>query len=412
MGDLRRGVFYGVAAYSMWGLFPLYLPLLRPATPVEILAHRIVWSLVVVAAVLALRRHWSWLRELLRQPRRLGLLALAATVIAVNWGTFIYSVNTGHTLDASLGYFINPLVSVALGVAVFRERLRVTQWVAVALGFVAVMVLTTGLGRVPWTSLIMAGAFATYGMIKKFANTGSAESLSIETLILLIPAMGYVVTIEADGSGTFTDGSIAHGLLLAGTGITTAVPLMLFNAAAIRVPLSTVGLLQYLAPIGQFLIGWLVFHEQMPLPRWVGFFLVWAALMVLTADQIAQAGPARRATQPVREITKSQIASNAALAGTSGSVATSARASSTQLRMSALARRIAGWARSRRSASAWRSASVRSPRSSARSRSSAGSAEASTCSTGSVGTPSRRSVPGVLPDCDDSEEISRMSSDN
>jgi chloramphenicol-sensitive protein RarD len=438
MADVRRGVAYGISAYLIWGMFPLYLPLLRPANAVEILAHRIIWSLVVVVAILAVRRHWSWLRDLRRQPRRLGLLALAAVLIAINWGAFIYSVNTGHTLDASLGYFINPLVSVVLGVLVFRERLHVAQWVAVGLGGAAVLVLTAGLGRVPWLSLLMAGSFATYGLIKKFANTGSAESLTVETLVLLAPALGYVLVLEYDGVGTFVGVSAAQAVLLAGVGIVTAVPLMFFNAAAIRVPLSTIGMLQYLTPSGQFLIGWLVFHEEMPLTRWIGFTLVWTALAVLTCDQIARArGRARAATrppatpsaadpapvtavaaaapgpdQPVREMTKSQMDSNAARAGTSGNVDSSARASSTQPRISSLARRIAGLARSRRSASACRSTSVRSARSSARSRSSDGSADPSTCSTGSVGTPSRRSVPGVLPDCDDSEAISRMSSDS
>jgi chloramphenicol-sensitive protein RarD len=252
-----------------------------------------------VVAILAVRQRWSWLRELRRQPRRLGLLTLAAALIAVNWGAFIYSVNTGHTLDASLGYFINPLVSVVLGVLVFRERLHIAQWAAVGLGSAAVLVLAAGLGRVPWLSLLMAGSFATYGLVKKFANTGSAESLTVETLVLLAPALGYVLVLEVDGAGTFAGVSVAQAALLAGVGIATAVPLMFFNAAAIRVPLSTIGMLQYLTPSGQFLIGWLIFHEEMPLTRWIGFTLVWVALAVLTCDQIVRARGRARTMAPV-----------------------------------------------------------------------------------------------------------------
>ena len=175
MHDTRRGVWYGVAAYAMWGLFPLYFPLLKPASPLEILSHRVVWSLVAVLAILVVRRHFSWFSPLMRQPRKLALLALAAVLISVNWCTYIFAVNTGHVVEASLGYFINPLFSVLLGVIVFRERLRPWQWVAVGLGTLAVVVLTLDFGRLPWLAIVLAVSFSIYGLVKKVAQVGAAE---------------------------------------------------------------------------------------------------------------------------------------------------------------------------------------------------------------------------------------------
>jgi chloramphenicol-sensitive protein RarD len=273
----------------MWGVFPLYFPLLKPAGPSEILAQRIMWSLVAVVAMLVVLRHWSWVRDLVRQPRKLGLLALAAVVITLNWGTFIYAVNSGHTLEASLGYFINPLLSVVFGVVIFRERLRRWQWVAVGLGALSVAVLTIGHDRLPWIALILATSFGTYGLLKKLVNMPSAESLATETFILFPPALAYAVYAQMQGTADFGHHGIGHALLIAGTGLITAVPLMLFNASTIRIPLSTVGMLQYLAPVLQFLIGLLVQHEAMPASRWVGFLLVWTALITLSVDGLRTA---------------------------------------------------------------------------------------------------------------------------
>ncbi|MFC6678846.1 EamA family transporter RarD [Nonomuraea ferruginea] len=190
-----------MAAYAMWGLFPLYWPLLKPAGAVEILAHRMVWSLITVVAVLAVRRYWSWIKEIVRQPRKLALLALAALIITVNWGTYIYAVNTGHVVEAALGYFINPLVSVLFGVVLLRERLRPLQWTAVGFGALAVIVLTTNYGRLPYLALVLAFSFGLYGLIKKQANVGAAESLTVETLLLLVPAVAYIGFLEASGQG-------------------------------------------------------------------------------------------------------------------------------------------------------------------------------------------------------------------
>ncbi|MEV5708797.1 EamA family transporter RarD [Actinoallomurus sp. NPDC052274] len=299
MADTRRGILSGIAAYTMWGLFPLYWPLLKPAGALEILAHRMIWSLVAVLVILAVRRHWTWLRTL--GLRRILLLALAALIITVNWGTYIYAVNSGHTIEAALGYFINPLVSVLLGVLVFRERLRAWQWAAIGVSVVAVGVLAADYGRLPWIALLLAGSFGTYGLVKKFAATGSAESLTIETAVLFVPALAYTLLAPHQ---TFTGHGAGHVTLLVGAGVVTAIPLMLFNTAATRVPLTVIGMLQYLAPVIQFLIGLLVQHEAMPASRWVGFLLVWAALAMLTVDGLRAARSKRRTAlrpEPVAE---------------------------------------------------------------------------------------------------------------
>ncbi len=279
----------------MWGSSPCSGPLLKPAGAVEILAHRMVWSLVFVAAALAVVRRWAWIGELVRQPRRLALITVAAAVITVNWGVYIWSVNSGHVVEASLGYFINPLVTIAMGVLLLKERLRPAQWAAVGIGALAVVVLTVGYGLPPWISLCLAFSFATYGLVKKKVNLGGIESLAAETAIQFLPALGYLVWLGAQGESTFGAEGAGHALLLAATGIVTALPLVCFGAAAIRVPLSTLGLLQYLAPVFQFLLGILYFKEAMPPERWAGFALVWLALTLLTWDALRTARRAARA---------------------------------------------------------------------------------------------------------------------
>jgi len=284
---------FGVTAYSIWGLFPLYWPLLKPSGAVEILAHRIVWSLVVVVTMLAVRRHWSWIRELARQPRKLALLAVGAVAITANWGTYIYAVNTGHVVETALGYFITPLVSVLFGVVLLRERLRPLQWAAVGFGALAVLVLALDHGRPPYTALVLAVSFGLYGLIKKQANVGAAESLTVETLVLLTPALAYLVFLGWSGEATFGGRGGGHVLLMIGAGVITAVPLLFFTASAIRVPLSTVGLLQYIAPVLQFLCGVLIAKETMPASRWIGFSIVWLALAIFTYDSLRAARAAR-----------------------------------------------------------------------------------------------------------------------
>ncbi|MGW1618013.1 EamA family transporter RarD [Streptomyces sp. NPDC002172] len=294
-GERRTGLVNGFAAYGMWGLVPLFWPLLKPAGSVEILAHRMVWSLVFVAVALAFVRRWAWAGELLRQPRRLALVTVAAAVITVNWGVYIWAVNAGHVVEASLGYFINPLVTIAMGVLLLKERLRPAQWAAVGVGFAAVVVLAVGYGQPPWISLVLAFSFATYGLVKKKVNLGGIESLAAETAIQFLPALGYLLWLAGHGESSFVNDGAGHAALLASTGIVTAVPLVCFGAAAIRVPLSTLGLLQYLAPVFQFLLGILYFHEAMPAARWAGFALVWLALTLLTWDALRTARRAARA---------------------------------------------------------------------------------------------------------------------
>ncbi|MEU9469498.1 EamA family transporter RarD [Streptomyces avermitilis] len=308
--EQRTGLLNGVAAYGMWGLVPLYWPLLKPAGAVEILAHRMVWSLALVAVALVVMRRWAWAGELLRQPRKLALVTVAAAVITVNWGVYIWAVNAGHVVEASLGYFINPLVTIALGVLILKERMRPWQWVAVGVAFTAVVVLAVGYGQPPWISLCLAFSFGTYGLVKKKVNLSGIESLAAETAIQFLPALAYLLWLTASGDSTFgTRGGAGHAALLASTGVVTAIPLVCFGAAAIRVPLSTLGLLQYLAPVFQFLLGILYFHEAMPPERWAGFALVWLALSLLTWDALRAAHRAARAlrTAPSRAVAEEQI---------------------------------------------------------------------------------------------------------
>ncbi|MFC1433288.1 EamA family transporter RarD [Streptacidiphilus sp. N1-3] len=294
MQETRRGFWFGVAAYGLWGLFPLYWPLLKPSGAGEILANRMAWSLVAVAVILASQRHWAWIGPLLRQPRRLALIAAASALISVNWGVYIWSVNSGHVVETSLGYFINPLVTIAFGVLVLHERLRPVQWAAVSVGSLAVVVLTVGYGQLPWIALTLAFSFGSYGLIKKKLNLGGLESLAGETAFQFLPALGFLVYLAVSGTGTFgrtVPGSYGwgHTVLLALCGVVTAVPLLAFGAAAVRVPLTTLGLLQYLAPVFQFGLGITVFHERMPAARWAGFALVWAALALLSWDALRTA---------------------------------------------------------------------------------------------------------------------------
>ncbi|WP_329195558.1 EamA family transporter RarD [Streptomyces sp. NBC_01435] len=298
INEQRAGLLSGIGAYGLWGLVPLFWPLLKPAGAIEILAHRMAWSLGFVAVALLVLRRWSWIGELIRQPKKLGLISVAAATITVNWGLYIWSVNNGHVVEASLGYFINPLVTIAMGVLLLGERLRPVQWVAVGTGLAAVLVLAIGYGRPPWISLTLAFSFATYGLMKKKVNMGGLESLTAETAVMFVPALGYLLWLGARGESTFTSEGTGHAALLASAGLVTAVPLILFGAAAIRVPLSTLGLLQYLAPVFQFVLGILYFHEEMPPERWAGFALVWLALTLLTWDAFRTA---RRTRIQVRE---------------------------------------------------------------------------------------------------------------
>jgi chloramphenicol-sensitive protein RarD len=282
--DERRGLAYGTTAYLLWGLFPLYWPLLKPAGAIEILAHRMLWSLAFVAVLLWWVRGFPALRAVLADREKRTLLACGAVVITFNWGTYIWGVNSKRVVDTSLGYFINPLFTILLGVVLLSERLRRMQWVAVGIGSAAIVVLTIDYGRLPWIALVLATSFGLYGYFKKRAAVGAVESLAIETGYLAVPALVTLVVIEARGDLAFGHHGAGNTVLLFLTGAITAIPLLFFGAATRRLPLSVIGLLQYLAPVLQFAVGVGIDHESMSPARWAGFGLVWVALMVLTWD--------------------------------------------------------------------------------------------------------------------------------
>lgn len=282
----RAGFLLGVTAYGLWGLFPLYWPLLKPAGAVEILAHRVLWSLVVMALLVVVLGRTRQFRAIWHSPRSRTLLTVAALVVAVNWGTYIGAVNSGKVVETALGYFINPLVTVLMGVFVLGERLRRWQWAAIGIATVAVIGITVEYGRPPWIALVLACSFGSYGLAKKQAGVEAIESLAFETVVLVPLAAGYLIWLAARGQGHFTTSGLGHALLLAGTGIVTAVPLICFGGAAIRVPMVTLGLLQYLAPVLQFLLGVLVIGEHMSPMRWAGFGLVWVALVIFTVESL------------------------------------------------------------------------------------------------------------------------------
>lgn len=296
--DERRGLVYGIAAYLLWGLFPLYWPLLEPAGAIEILAQRMVWSLVLVAVLVWRGRRFPAVRAVLADRRKRTLLGFAAVVVTVNWGTYIWAVNAGHVVETSLGYFINPLFTILLGVLLLHERLRRIQWIAVGIGTVAIIVLSVDSGHVPWIALVLATSFGLYGYFKKRVSVGAVESLTIETGYMAVPALVTLAVIGARGQLAFAHHGPGNTALLVLTGAVTAVPLLLFAAATRRLPLSVVGLLQYLAPVLQFGVGVGVDHETMAAPQWVGFALVWVALIVLAADGLGRVP--RRPRRPGR----------------------------------------------------------------------------------------------------------------
>lgn len=283
MGRQRQGLVYGVAVYILWGLSPLYWSLLDKAGAVEVLSHRIVWSLVITMLLVVMTSRIHQFRVIFGSWRRAGLLAIGALLLSVNWGLYIWGVNHGRVIEASLGYFITPLVSVLLGVFVLGERMRRWQWAAVAVAALAVVGLAIEYGRAPWIALALAATFGIYGLAKKAADTGAVESLAFETLVVGPLALGYLIWLGPRGH--IGDGGMLTVLLLT-CGIVTVVPLLLFGAAAIRMPLSTLGLIQYLTPIIQFVLGVAVYHETMSPMRWAGFVLVWIALAVFTTEAI------------------------------------------------------------------------------------------------------------------------------
>jgi chloramphenicol-sensitive protein RarD len=295
----RAGLLFAIAAYGLWGILPAYFLLLKPAGAFEVVAFRILMSLVFCVLLITVTRNWPRFRALLRDRRALLLMAGASVAIYLNWQVYVIAALDGHVIEASLGYFINPIVTVLLGVLVLREKVRMPQWIALGIAFVAILVIAIGYGEVPWLALVLAFSFGAYGLIKRVVGptVDAVGGLTLETAFLAPLAVVQLVLVATIGGGLeFALNGPGHALLMLAAGVVTTVPLLLFAAGARRIPLVALGMTQFLAPVLQFLFGWLFLHEEMPLERWVGFGLVWVALVVLTVDMIAASRPPRRAS--------------------------------------------------------------------------------------------------------------------
>ena len=298
----RSGVVMAVAAYALWGILPLYFLMLQPSGAFEIVGLRILFSLVFCGIIITVTRQWRALIALLRRPRIVFTMGLAAVFIYVNWQVYVFATLDGKVIEASLGYFINPIVTVLLGVIFLHERLRMAQWFAVGTSLVAVVVLAVNYGALPWISLVLAFSFGLYGLIKKRVGpaVGAVSGLTLETVWLTPVAIVQLAVVGASAGLTFGTVSVAHTLLLVSAGVVTAVPLLLFAAAARRLPLVYLGLIQYLAPVLQFIVGVFVLGETMPPARWIGFGLVWVALAILSVDVLVFGRRVRRALPPAQ----------------------------------------------------------------------------------------------------------------
>ena len=281
---MKKGVWLGIGAYTAWGLFPIYWKWLHQVPALQLLAHRIVWSFLLLAIVLMVLRQWRAFRAEAFHRRTLLIYAIAGLLLSINWGTYVWAVNAGYIIESSLGYFINPLLSVLLGVIILHERLRRPQWIAVGLAAAGVIYLTLAYGSPPWIALTLAFSFGMYGLVKKLAPLGALHGLTLETAILFVPMLLYLILAEANGAGVFLHTDGVSTVLMIGAGIVTVVPLLMFAAAVRLIPLSLVGILQYIAPTLQFLIGVLIFNEPFTPTLMMGFGLVWAALIVFTAE--------------------------------------------------------------------------------------------------------------------------------
>ena len=293
----NRGIVFGVIAYTAWGVFPIYWKALHSLPAGEIMSHRMVWSFLFLLGVLTVTRRWSWVRPLLRQPKVLFTFMLTAALLSVNWLTYIWAVNAGFIVESALGYFINPLVNVLLGMVFLRERLRPWQAVAVLIAASGVLYLTITYGALPWIALTLAFTFGTYGLLRKTAVLNSLEGLSLETAWMFLPALAYLAVQQINGTAAFGQSDLLTHVLLIGTGLITALPLLLFAAAARRVTLITLGILQYIAPTLQFLIGVFVYDEPFTHVQLIGFSIIWLALIIYTGDAIVRQRRRKRPAQ-------------------------------------------------------------------------------------------------------------------
>jgi chloramphenicol-sensitive protein RarD len=281
----KLGLVFGISAYGLWGLFPLYWPLLKPADALEIVSHRAVWTLVFCIVILGLTKALKSAVVTLKRPRVALKLFAASFLISINWLVYIWATNSGHVVEAALGYYITPLIIIAFGVLLLKEKIRPLQWVAVVIASFGVLILTIDYGRLPWIALVLGTSWASYGLIKKQLGLGALEGLAIETGISFIPYAGYLLYLGNQGTGQFGH-SPSLSILLISAGAITAIPLLLFNGATARLPFSTIGLLQYITPTFQFSIGVWVLHEDMPAARWAGFLIIWIALITLGTDLV------------------------------------------------------------------------------------------------------------------------------
>ncbi|WP_453985719.1 EamA family transporter RarD [Brevibacterium casei] len=284
----RLGLIYGSSAYLLWGLLPLLFAAAAPTGALELVANRVIWALVFCAILLVFARGFARTWQIVKSGSTFWLLAVAAVLIAINWTTFIYGIDTGHLVEISLGYYLNPLISIGLGVVFLKERLRPLQWAAVGFGLVAVIIVGLGLGRVPYLAFSVALSFGFYGLVKNKvgAKVGALEGMTIETAILALPSLAYLGVLAANGTQTFTGYGALHVVIVLLTGPVTAIPLILFGAAARRIPLSWIGMLQYIAPTLQFIIGITILGEAMSTTRWIGFFVIWIAVILLCTDMV------------------------------------------------------------------------------------------------------------------------------
>jgi chloramphenicol-sensitive protein RarD len=284
---MKKGIWQALGAYGCWGLFPLYWKMLHRVPALQVVGHRIVWSFITLLIVLLFFRQWRDFRKNALDFRTIKIYTLAALLMGINWLVYVWSVNSGHVVEASLGYFINPLFSVLIGVVFFREKLRLWQWIPIGFAFLGVLYLTVVMGSLPWIALTLAISFALYGLVKKIAPLSSLHGLSLETLVLLVPAVFYLLFLEKNGNGALVHSGLRISLLLVGTGIVTTIPLLLFSSAAKRIPLSYIGILQYMSPSIQFAIGILVFHESFTVQQFIGFCFVWVALVIFGLDSFS-----------------------------------------------------------------------------------------------------------------------------
>lgn len=286
----RAGLANGVSAYLLWGLIPLLFAAAAPTGALELVSHRVIWALLFCAILLVFTGGFKRTWLIVKSGRTFWLLALASVLIAINWTAFVYGVETGHLVEVSLGYYLNPLISIGLGVILLGEKLRPLQWAAVGFGLVAVVIVGIGLGRMPYLSFTVALSFGLYGLVKnKVGNrVGALEGMTIESAVLSVPSIIFLIILGAQGLSTFTGFGASHVVIILVTGPATAIPLILFSAAARRIPLSWVGMLQYITPTMQFITGVFILGEAMSTPRWIGFFVIWVAVILLCIDLVRQ----------------------------------------------------------------------------------------------------------------------------